>query len=1024
MISSITTPEGLAQDFTSSSGEVTSVADATSGRALSITWSTPSGAANPHVASVSTGPPASGQSGLTWTYGYSGDELTQVCAPGGSCTSYTNGATVSHYDTAVLDSGPRSYYTFADPAGATTASDDVDVNLGATNGTYSGVTLGGAGPVSGSADTSASFNGKSSYATLAPNLIADSTYLTLGLWFKASSGSSGVLYGYQQDPMSDSSGGHYTPALYIGTDGKLRGQFWTGTQNPITSSSSVADGKWHYAVLVGEGSSQALYLDGVKVGSLSGTITQGVQQNTDIAGAGFWNGWPEYSSSNLKGYFSGSIADVAVYPTPLGAKVVTQQYALAGQASPELTQVALPSGAVYEQASYNASADRVATYTDPDGGQWTIHLPSDSGYKPSAESLGQVTRSVTVTDPDGNDEVYRYDAINGDRLISYDPGAGTGARTFGYDSAGFLNQVTDQDGNSVRMTNDAFGNMLTRSWADVTGCDPTGLCTMYYSYYEDAGNPLDPRNGELTAVRDGRSPSDTDNTYLTSYGYNSSGLLTSVTTPPATGFPNGRTTTCAYSSGSSAAYGGGSIPAGLPTSVTTPGGAQTSYNYYSDGDLAQVSGPTGRRTVLTYDLLGRALTSTDYTTSDPGGLVTSYSYNGLGQPLTVTYPGVTNIVTNVVHTLEDSYTYDADGDLTQLTQSDLTGGDPSRTTSYTYDGLGQVATVTDPSGATTAYDYDPSGNVTTMINADGDEYDYTYNAFNEVTQVTLNTESTSQANPDGGATQVLQSDAYDPAGLLASTTDAMGRITNYAYDPGQELIAVTQTDPSTSPTTGRRTTYSYDSAGNLVSKSVNGQSGGLITASSVTNYTVNADGQVTGAVLDPSGADRTTSYTYDADGNVTGETAAGPGGSTTATLAYDALGDVTSQTIGNGSTSQTTTWTYDHRGLPLTQTDPRGNASGASPASYTTSYAYNEAGQLDSVTGPPVMVQTYAAQTSAQTHAATTYGYDTYGDLTRQDDPDANLTTAGYDGDGRITSLTEPSYTPPGLSSPVTATRS
>ena len=39
---------------------------------------------------------------------------------------------------------------------------------------------------------------------------------------------------------------------------------------------------------------------------------------------------------------------------------------------------------------------------------------------------------------------------------------------------------------------------------------------------------------------------------------------------------------------------------------------------------------------------------------------------------------------------------------------------------------------------------------------------------------------------------MLDSYAYDPAGLLAAATDAMGRATNYFYDGDQELIA-TQT---------------------------------------------------------------------------------------------------------------------------------------------------------------------------------------------------------------------------------------
>src|SRR5439155_23969884 len=106
-----------------------------SGRALALTWSTPSGAAHPHVASVTTSPPASGQSGLTWSYRYTGDNLTGVCNPAGGCTSYDYGAG-SDYRSSVLDAGPRSYWQLGDPSGSTSAADEVDGNLGTTGGTY------------------------------------------------------------------------------------------------------------------------------------------------------------------------------------------------------------------------------------------------------------------------------------------------------------------------------------------------------------------------------------------------------------------------------------------------------------------------------------------------------------------------------------------------------------------------------------------------------------------------------------------------------------------------------------------------------------------------------------------------------------------------------------------------------------------------------------------------------------------------------------------------------------------------
>src|SRR6202035_4930792 len=356
-----------------------------------------------------------------------------------------------------------------------------------------------------------------------------------------------------------------------------------------------------------------------------------------------------------------------------------------------------------------------------------------------------------------------------------------------YDAAGFVNQTTNSDGNHVSFTNDIHGNVLSRTWfpvgpassgaagatragpqAAASSCTTTGAaCTAYYSYYYNPANPFDPRNNEQTAVRDARSASATDNTYLTSSAYNAAGELTSSTTAATSDFPSGRTTSDVYSTASTAAYGGGTAPAGLLISQTTAGGAVTAYSYYPNGDLAQVTKPNGLRTVYAYDALGRPITATAFSDAYPSGLTTSYAYNGLGQPITVTHPAVSDPVTGVTHTLQDSSTYDADGNLTQRTQSDLTGGDATRTTSYTYNDHGEVASGTTPAGATTGYTYDDSGHVATMVDADGNSYNYTYNEYGKVTQVTLTSNSTSQSNPGGGASLVLDSFAYDPAGLLA-----------------------------------------------------------------------------------------------------------------------------------------------------------------------------------------------------------------------------------------------------------------
>jgi YD repeat-containing protein len=1102
-LSSFTDQIGRTQAF-SPAGQPTSMEDVASGRTLTIGWT------GSRVTSVTTPGPQPGQQGFTWTYTYAGSKLTQVCAPaavGTGCTAYSYGSG-SNYRASVLDAGPRSSWQLGEASG-TTAADDVDVNLGTTDGAYHNATLGAAGPLAGSSETAAAFNGSSSYVTLPGNLVTDGTSEAVGLWFKtASTTASGILFSADAKAVTDSTGAtaQHEPVLYVGTNGELYGELWTGSVEPIHTSASVADGKWHYAVLSASGSSQTLYLDGAPVGTLNAQVDN-LAESVDTVGSGFWGGWTSSTSSST-GYFNGDIGQVAFYPQPLSAGTIEAQYALGSAASPGITAVTLPSGNVHESVTYDPATDRVASYTDPNGGRWTVGQPLTTGQKASSDSLGQVIEYVTVTNPAGRQETYGYDMLNGSRLVSFNNGVDP-TEVYGYDAAGFLATAADQDGNLACFTNDVHGNVLARTWypiepASLPGggvgtatacggatsssatCTTTGApCTTFYSYTPyDTAKPLDPRNNKLVAVRDGRSGTATDTTFLTAYGYNSNGQLSSSTTPVTIDFPAGRTTSYTYSTGTEAGFAGGNIPVGLLLTSKTPGGAVTSYSYYSNGDLAQVTEPSGRRTVYTYDGLGRALTSTVFTSTAPSaGEKTTYTYDSLGNQQTVLFPAVTNAVTGVTHQLLDTYAYDPDGNPVTLTQSDAGGSaqpDPSRTTTYTYNDHDEVSAVTQPvgattggtaqadgapsaspQGATTGYSYDGYGSITQVTDPNGNQFRYSYNEYREPTQETLYTASANEASstatctspavqdPDGGCDLVLSSDAYDPAGLLAAKTDAMGRITNYTYDHNQDLVAVAQTQPcstatpctSTAPctptaacttgTVGQQTADTYDGAGHLVSQAVSATRSGGVKTTTTTTFAIDPAGRLTSTVADapPSGtptagfADRTTAYTYDADGHVLSATT-GTGSALAVTgYGYDTAGDLTSQTVQDGSASNETTWTYDQNGHPLTQTSPLGNVSGATAASFTTTYSYDPAtGNLVTKVGPPVPAQSYAAQSPAMVQPVTTLGYDTFGDQTQAQDPDGNTTVTGYDGDGRVASVTRPSYTPPGAPAPVSGT--
>ncbi|WP_316744444.1 DNRLRE domain-containing protein [Streptomyces sp. MK7] len=994
-----------------SSGALTTVT-ATGGRALHLTWT------GGHVATVTTDAPTSGATPLTWKYTYDGDRLTLVCGPEdalGHCTAYGYGDG-SHHRTVVHDAGPFSYWRLDEKDGATDAASDLPLDRDEHAGTYNDVQLGTAGALAGSPDTAATFNGTTSYVQLPDQLISDTPYLTAELWFRTTG--SGVLLSYQDHTLEEATPVKLTPALYVGTDGKLRGEFWNGTAAPITSSATVNDGTWHQAALTAAGNTQTLYLDGAEVGSLSGDITQ-YDQRFVYLGAGYWNNWP--ATTGTTGHLAGDIDEAAVYTRPLGARTIAEQHASAAVAQ-QLTKVTLPSGRVHSTVAYDTVHDRVSSYTDADGGTYRLSDLALTGTeaKPATDDqpavAGTTTLTVTVTDPDQRTSSYTYDPLQGDRLIGQTDAAGNRG-TFTYDTGGYLAATTGPDGSVTRFGNDVRGNKVSqttcRDAADESTCH-----TSYYSYYLNPDDPLDPRNDQLTAERDARSATATDDTYKTSYGYDTHGDRTSTTTPATADFPSGRTESFTYTDGTETAVGGGTVPAGLLATSTDPRGAVTQRSYTAAGDLAQVTDPAGVVTDYTYDALGRETSSTVTSDAYPDGVTTTTAYDGESRPLTVTGPATTNKVTGAGHQARTTYTYDEDGNTLTESVADLLGGDTTRTTTRAYDTHGRLATLTDPEGGQETYTYDVHGHQTTRTMPGQGTFRYAYTALGQLATVTLTGYTGDPNNPSTAADVVLDSYAYDPAGRLAEHTDAMGRTTRTTYyDDGLQAqqILTGFHDPDGSTRDLVLSDRTYDAAGNLVSETTGN---GKVT----TAYEIDAAGRTTAEVLDPSGLARRTAYTYDAGGAVLTETRTGAGGTRAEQVTYqrNTNGDVTRQTVENGTDDLVTTYQVDDRGLVVSETSPRGNVSGADPASYTSDYTYDALGRLVETRQAPVTAETQ--QSSASVRPTATVGYDTFGEPTDARDPNGDVTHTAYDRLGRTTDTTLPDYTPPGASTPLTST--
>ncbi|MEV6242460.1 RHS repeat-associated core domain-containing protein [Lentzea sp. NPDC051838] len=1029
----------------------------TAGRSLTFTWT------GDHVTKLDTDPVDGAV--LSWNYSYTGDLLTKVCGPTPGCTNYEYSAG-SHYRSAVLDSRPESYWRLGEDEG-TAAASEVATNLGKDSGTYKNVTLNAAGQLAGTTDTSASFNGTTSTVDLPKGTVKKSRDGAIELWFKNSiTGTGGPLIGYQDKALGSASTTG-VPVLYVGTDGKLRGQFGTGSVNPITSPNQVNEGRWHHVVLSSMGSTQTLYLDGAKIGELTGKTIDHTLLTFNQIGAAYAStpaSWPAWGTTSQRSY-SGMIDEVALYSGPLGAASVAAHYKAATTQADLMSKVTLPSGRVDSSATYDVARDRVKQYTDDDGGVWKVGAPTVYGGDTD------LRRSVEVLDPGNRTSLYEFDAISGQLLrlgqplgmetrsedkpgepaetppdpvrqctqpdpndpafctvIPNDSGGpvfvrygvdGLSIRTFEYNDDGVLTTVRDENGNPTTMTYDARGNVTSTKTCRDTSANQCN--TSYKSYPATVTNLYDPRNNLPTESRDGRSASATDNTYRIQYAYHPSGQLATQTSP------DGTQTSYKYTTGSEGAVGGGLQPAGLVDSMTNARGKITKYAYYANGDLGKVTEPSGRSTEYGYDALGRMTSKKDVSDSFPAGVVTTYTYDGMSRLRTTTLPVTTNAVTNVEHQKRITNTYDSDGNITAVEEADALGNDAGRTTTSTLDDHGRVITTTDPEGGQTWFDYDAFGNITSTTDPNGNRYDYAYSGRNALTEVRLRDwRSDPEGAPATGDYLVLKAYSYDFAGQLSSQTDAMGRRIEYTYfDDGLLAKAVLKKFRNSDGTTRDFVLEdnTYDGAGNPTRQV--GANGKTVKAS-----TYDKMGRVLTSTVDPSGLMRGSTFTYDGNGNVKTVTTTGKPSNVPwvtgndqeqVTYEYDDADNISQETISNGTVSRVTKTRYDQRGLATSTTDPRGNAAGADPNAFTARLTHDELGQLITSSAAPLSAESGGGSASIVTPTATT-GYNTFGELVDHKNELGHVSRSTYDRDGRVTSSAKPSYTAPGATQAVTPT--
>jgi RHS repeat-associated protein len=781
------------------------------------------------------------------------------------------------------------------------------------------------------------------------SILGGATDMSAEMWFRTAT-TSAVLMGFQDVPVGQTPTS-WRPVLNIDGSGKLRGQFYTsGGATPIISTQTVTDNEWHHVALSGSGSTQTLYLDGVKVGSLTGTIVDQTRAYAYLGGGYGSSGWMGLASNTY--YLNGQLDEVALYRSPLTADQVS--------------------------AHYRAQAEA-----------------ADSG----------LTSTVTVTDPAEHTSTTSYDALRGQRVVARKDPLGA-VTSYAYDTAGNLHTVTDPNGHATVTGHDPRGNIVS-----TTTCRDADSCwTSFASYYLNTSDPLDLRNDKQLTYRDQRSSDFRDDRYRTAYSYNTQGLPTStIRADNSTAYTN-------YTAGTEAAVGGGTVPAGLVSSQVTFAGATTTNRYYANGDLAEATSPSGLVTSYTYDGLGRQTSEKQVSDAFPEGVTTTYDYDSASRLVTETGAGVKNEITGTTHAARITRSYDEDGNLLSEKTEDTIGGDTARSTLYHYNEQGLNDSVTDAEQHSTLFEHDAFGRLSAVTDPAGTHFTHTYTARGQHATTVLDDWT---GDPSGTVRDLtIVSNAYDPASRLATTTDAMGATTAYTYY--DDDLPATTTARQVTQADGTRhdivlEANTYDPAGNLA-RQVTG--GGKTTQT----FTVDPLGRTATSILDPGGLNRTSTFTYDADDRVKQQTQTITGDKKLTTSAdYDPAGNLTQQTVTDGTSTHTTTSTYDDRGLPLTTVSPRGNAPGADAAAYTTVYRYDALGRLVQETAPAVQAEENGA--AATTSKPTTLtGYNTFGEAIDAKDARGKVTRSEVDRLGRTTAVTLPDYTPPGSSTVLSAT--
>ena len=362
--------------------------------------------------------------------------------------------------------------------------------------------------------------------------------------------------------------------------------------------------------------------------------------------------------------------------------------------------------------------------------------------------------------------------------------------------------------------------------------------------------------------------------------------------------------------------------------VTNPAGRLAEKRFYDDATAyANGSGTPSETWSYTYDAFGRERTVTQ--TAGAASLTVTNTYDDQGLLVSVSSPA------GVI-----GYSYDNLGRRTQ-TAVYLAGQNPfidtpQRTTSFTYDALGRLASVTEDRDASvttdalleTEYAYDLLGNLDRTLLPNGILEDYEYDSLNRLDKLThYKTDGTPAdladlsdnskvaefdytVRADGKRTDLLETFWENSGGTAVTNTfawqyDNLGRLVSEALDSTDDALDFT-------------TIYSYDLTGNRKQVTRDTDRDGIIDET--IDYTHDANDRLkTETVV----GGRTTTYSYDRT-QQTGKTVTQSDSSSVETVfTYDLQGRMhtatitTKDTLGVAIRIERATYDYDSKGIRI-----------------------------------------------------------------------------------------------------------